>query len=160
VLTPDDDGPLATLGLDPFDAAFERFLSVTTARRHAHSLLRDQHTVRGIGRGYADDILHDAHLSPFATVGTMDAATRTRLLTSIRSVLTDALASERARSGGLSDASLGDRFRVHRRAGQPCPRCSRTLERVSYATHEVVYCPDCQCKGKVLADRRMSKLMK
>lgn len=160
VLGEGDDGPLAELGPDPFSDEFERFLLVTTDTRHVHSLLGDQRTVRGIGRGYADDILHEAQLSPFATVGTMDAPTRARLLDAIRRVMTDALTGERERTGGLSDASLGDRFRVHRRAGEPCPRCGRTLERVSYATHEVVYCPTCQTKGKVLADRRMSRLVK
>ena len=63
---------------------------------------------------------------------------------------------ERGRTGGLSQPKLGEHFEVHARAGTPCPRCGETLRRVSYESHEVVYCPNCQTNGKVLADRRMS----
>ncbi|HEX3946279.1 MAG TPA: zinc finger domain-containing protein, partial [Acidimicrobiales bacterium] len=67
---------------------------------------------------------------------------------------------ERQRTGGLSDAKLGDRFSVHRRAGQPCPRCGETLQRVSYESYEIVYCTRCQTSGRVLADRRLSRLLR
>jgi formamidopyrimidine-DNA glycosylase len=60
----------------------------------------------------------------------------------------------------LSAARLGDRFSVHNRAGQPCPRCGETLARVSFDSHEVAYCPHCQTRGKVLADRRLSRLLR
>ncbi len=160
VLGEGDDGPLATLGPEPFDAAFAELVRQSDDRRQLHGLLRDQHTVAGIGRGYADDILHRAQLSPFATLATLGDAGRERLLVSVREVLDDALGRERERLGGLSEASLGGRFAVHRRAGEPCPKCKRRLERISYASHEVVYCPSCQTKGKVLADRRMSRLLR
>ncbi|MCU1490849.1 MAG: lyase, partial [Acidimicrobiaceae bacterium] len=104
--------------------------------------------------------LNRAGLSPFATLAQLDAPARERLLSSIRAVLDEALASERARTGGLSDAKLGDRFAVHRRAGQPCPRCGTTLERISYSSYEVAYCPSCQTGGKALADRRLSRLLR
>lgn len=160
LLAPGDSGPLGALGYDPFSEEFATFVRTATDGRRLHGLLRDQRTVRGIGRGYADDILNAARLSPFATLAKLDADARERLLQSVRSVLAAAVDAERDRDGGLSESSLGDRFRVHRRAGQPCPQCGRRLERVSYATHEVVYCPDCQCGGKVLADRRLSRLLK
>lgn len=160
VLGDGDDGPLATLGPEPFDEAFSELIRHGEDRRQLHGLLRDQHTVAGIGRGYADDILHRAKLSPFATLVGLTEAGRERLLLSVLEVLDEALVRERERTGGLSESSLGGRFAVHRRAGEPCPRCMRRLERISYASHEVVYCPACQTKGKVLADRRMSRLLR
>ena len=75
-------------------------------------------------------------------------------------MLADGLEKERTREGGLSDPKLGTNFEVHGRAGTPCPRCGETLRRVSYESHEVAYCPACQTAGKVLADRRMSRLVK
>jgi formamidopyrimidine-DNA glycosylase len=155
-----DDGPLAALGPEPDEPAFAEFVRHAQDARHLHSMLRDQHTVAGIGRGYADDVLHRAQLSPFASLSGLDLAGRERLLASVIEVLDEALERERQRTGGLSDASLGDRFTIHRRAGTACPRCGRQLERVSYSSHEVVYCPTCQKRGKVLADRRLSRLLR
>jgi len=160
ILAAGDDGPMATLGVDPFSEAFAVLVRDGTDRRHLHTMLRDQHTVAGIGRGYADDLLNVARLSPFATLSGLDADARERLLDAVRAVLTEALDKERQRTGALSAASLGDRFAVHRRAGEPCPACARRLERVSFESYEIVYCPDCQTKGKVLADRRLSRLLR
>lgn len=160
VLGAGDDGPLGVLGPEPFEETFAEFVRTSEDRRHLHGVLRDQRTVAGIGRGYADDILHRAHLSPFGALAGMDAVVREGLLCSVREVLDEALARERERTGGLSAASLGDRFAVHRRAGEPCPNCGRRLERVSYTSHEIVYCPTCQTNGRVLADRRLSRLLR
>jgi formamidopyrimidine-DNA glycosylase len=77
----------------------------------------------------------------------------------IHAVLPAALDVERRRSGGLP-TKLGDHFTVHNRAGEPCPRCGADLHRVSYEDYEVTYCPTCQTGGKVLADRRMSRLLR
>ena len=74
-------------------------------------------------------------------------------------MLDDALEVERRRTGGLP-TKLGDHFIVHNRAGEPCPDCGDDLRRVSYESHEVVYCPTCQTGGKILADRRMSRLLR
>ena len=86
--------------------------------------------------------------------------TGARLVAEIRVVFADAIASERKRTGGLSEPKLGTGFAVHNRAGQPCPVCGEPLLRVSYESHEVVYCRRCQTKGRVLADRRLSRLLK
>jgi formamidopyrimidine-DNA glycosylase len=115
--------------------------------------------VAGVGRGYADDILHAALLSPYSTLAGLGAGERARLLEAVRQVLADGLAAERQRTGGLP-TKLGDHWIVHGRAGEPCPRCGADLRRISYESHEVTYCPPCQTGGKVLADRRLSRLVR
>jgi formamidopyrimidine-DNA glycosylase len=160
VLGPGEDGPLATLGPEPGDDAFAELIRHDESTRQLHTLLRNQHVVAGIGRGHVDDALNRAGLSPFASLKSLTAAQREDLLAAIRSVLDEALAKERTRRGALSEAKLGDRFLVHNRLGEPCPRCGEPLHRVSFDSHEVVYCTHCQTKGKVLADRRMSKLLR
>ena len=158
VVAEGDNGPLAALGPEPFDDAFATLVMRSDDRRRVHTILRDQRTVAGIGRGYSDDILHQARLSPFASLAGLDPDGRRALVEAVHQVLTDALQGERARTGGLPP-KLGDRFRVHGRYGTPCPRCGADLRRVSYESHEVAYCPTCQTGGKVLADRRMSRLL-
>jgi formamidopyrimidine-DNA glycosylase len=160
VLAPGDDGPLATLGPEPDSDAFAELVLRGDDRRRVHTLLRDQRTVAGVGRGYADDALWRARLSPYASLASLDDDERARLLDAVRSVLADGLELERARTGGLSKPKLGEHFEVHARYGTPCPRCGETLRRVSYESHEVTYCPACQTGGKVLADRRLSRLVK
>jgi formamidopyrimidine-DNA glycosylase len=159
VLDPHDDGPMSDLGPEPFDDAFVSVVSEANDRRHLNTFLRDQKTVAGIGRGFSDDILHHARLSPFATTGSLNEEQRRSLVDSTRSVLEEATERERSRTGGLP-AKMGNRFRIHNHNGQPCPRCGDTLQRVSYESREVVYCPTCQTEGKVLADRRLSRLIK
>ncbi len=159
VLGEDDDGPLAVLGVEPFSEDYATLVLSGADSRRVHTLLRDQRTVAGIGRGYSDDILHRARLSPYATLAGLPTDDRQALLAATREVLTDALAAERRRSGGLP-TKIGDHFTVHGRYGTPCPRCGADLRRVSYESHEVTYCPACQTGGKVLADRRLSRLVR
>jgi formamidopyrimidine-DNA glycosylase len=160
VLGPGDDGPLATLGPEPDAPEFAELILHGDDRRRVHTVLRDQHTVAGVGRGYADDALWRAQLSPYASLASLTDDERARLLGALRSVLADGLERERRRGGGLSDPKLGGNFEVHGRHGTPCPRCGATLRRVSYESHDVTYCPTCQTEGKVLADRRLSRLLK
>src|SRR6266542_4023255 len=159
VLAEGDDGPLAKLGPEPDSPEFERFVLEGDDTRRVHTILRDQRTVAGIGRGYADDILDRAQISPFATLAGLSDEERRRLLDGTHEVLDEALASERQRTGGLQ-TKIGDHFAVHGRYGYPCPRCGGDLRRVSYESHEVAYCPACQTGGKILADRRMSRLVR
>jgi formamidopyrimidine-DNA glycosylase len=160
VLGPGDEGPLASLGPEVTSDEFAAWLRSSDDGRRVHTILRDQHTVAGVGRGYADDALHRAHLSPYASLKSLTPDERDRLLTAILSVLADGLERERTRAGGLSANKLGEHFTVHGKAGLPCPECGEDLKRVSYESHEVVYCPHCQTGGKVLADRRLSRLVK
>jgi formamidopyrimidine-DNA glycosylase len=160
VLAPGDEGPLEGLGPEPDAPEFERLIRSGDDRRRVHTLLRDQHTVAGVGRGYADDALWRAGLSPYATLASLNADERQRLLDAVRGVVADGIAKERTRAGGLSEPKLGGHFEVHGRTGAPCPRCGEPMRRVSYESHEVTYCPHCQTGGKVLADRRLSRLVK
>jgi formamidopyrimidine-DNA glycosylase len=160
VLAPDDEGPLADLGPEPGSDEFATFIRTSTSKRHLTTDLRDQHTVSGIGRGWGDDILQRAQLSPFASLGSLKPEQREALLSAAVEVLGEALELERQRLGGLSESSLGGRFKVHGRFGEPCPTCGTKLERVSFESYEMAYCPTCQTGGKVLADRRLSRLLK
>lgn len=159
IVSEGDEGPLAVLGPEPDSEAFADMILLGDDRRRVHTILRDQRTVAGIGRGYSDDILHRARLSPYATLAALDRDERDRLLDATGTVLAEALESERRRTGGLP-TKLGDHFTVHNRYGQPCPRCGGDLRRVSYESHEITYCPSCQTDGKVLADRRFSRLVR
>jgi formamidopyrimidine-DNA glycosylase len=160
LLEPGDEGPLESLGPEADSDEFAEFVRTSTDGRRIHTLLRDQHTVAGVGRGYSDDILHHAHLSPYATLKSLSSEQRETLLDAIHAVLDDGLARERKREGGLSANKLGEHFVVHGKAGVPCPVCGEDLQRVSYESHEVVYCPRCQTGSRVLADRRLSRLVK
>jgi formamidopyrimidine-DNA glycosylase len=159
VLAPGEEGPLAALGPEPDSKEFADLIRIGTDTRRVHTMLRDQHTVAGIGRGYSDDILHHARLSPYASLASLSEEQREVLLASVQEVLAEGLLEERKRAGGLP-AKVGDHWIVHGKYGTPCPRCGADLRRVSYESHEVTYCPDCQTGGKILADRRMSRLIK
>jgi formamidopyrimidine-DNA glycosylase len=159
VLADGDDGPLARLGPEALSDEFADWVRASDDARRVHTILRDQRTVAGVGRGYSDDVLHHAMLSPYAVLGKLSVEERERLLAGLREVLENALVAERERTGGLP-TKIGDHFTVHNRYGTPCPRCGEDLRRVSYESHEVAYCPACQTGGKVLADRRLSRLVR
>jgi formamidopyrimidine-DNA glycosylase len=159
VLVAGDDGPIAALGPEATSDEAAELLRRTHDGRRVHTILRDQRTIAGVGRGYSDDILHRAHLSPTAQLSKLDGAQRERLVAGLREVLVEALDAERRRTGGLP-TKIGDHFGVHGKYGEPCPRCGTDLRRVSYESHEITYCPHCQTGDKVLADRRLSRLVR
>jgi formamidopyrimidine-DNA glycosylase len=159
VLAAGDEGPLARLGPEAMSPEADTLLRESDDGRRVHTILRDQRTIAGVGRGYADDVLHRAKLSPYASLGKLDADERARLIVAIHGVLDDALEVERGRSGGLP-TKIGDHFTVHGKYGEPCPVCGDDLRRVSYESHEVAYCPTCQTGGKRLADRRLDRLIR
>ena len=160
VLAPGDDGPA---GRPRPGAAVGRVRAIWSARAPTPGgctpCCATSARSPGIGRGYADDILHRARLSPYASLATMPAEDRERLLAAVHEVLAEGLEVERRRTGGLP-TKVGDHWVVHGRAGTPCPVCGDDLRRVSYESHEVAYCPTCQTGGKVLADRRLSRLVR
>ncbi|TML92738.1 MAG: Fpg/Nei family DNA glycosylase [Actinobacteria bacterium] len=159
VLAAADPGPLDRLGPDVLSDEFTDIVRTGDDTRRVHTILRDQRSVAGVGRGYSDDILHRARLSPYATLAGLSSDERDRLVAAIHEVLAEGLEAERKRTGGLPP-KVGDHWVVHGRYGQPCPVCGADLRRVSYESHEVTYCPTCQTGGKVLADRRLSRLVR
>jgi formamidopyrimidine-DNA glycosylase len=159
ILEPRDEGPLAKLGPEVLTPEAEAWLRAADDNRRVHTILRDQRTLCGMGRGYTDDVLHDARMSPTAQLAKLDGQRREQLIGSIRAVLDAAIEAERARSGGLP-TKIGDHFTVHNKAGQPCPRCGADLRRVTYESHEVTYCPECQTGGQRLSDRRLDRLIR
>jgi formamidopyrimidine-DNA glycosylase len=128
--------------------------------RPLYALLRDQHVIAGIGRSWVDEILHAARLSPFKRGSDLEEDEAHRLRTSIMRVLGGAIETyERELSLPLPD-KLPMPLTVHRRNGEPCPRCGDTLEAVFYEDYVMCYCPACQTDGRVLKDRRLSRLLK
>jgi formamidopyrimidine-DNA glycosylase len=122
--------------------------------RRLHSFLRDQRALAGIGRAWANEILHTAKLSPYALTTELDAGEVARLHAAIREELARGLA---LRERGAADAKV---YRVHRRLGEPCHVCGTPLAQVDFEEHTIFYCPECQTGGRVLKDRRMSRLLR
>jgi formamidopyrimidine-DNA glycosylase len=152
---------IAALGPDALDLSAEdlaRVLAPNSGR--IKTVITDQKVIAGIGNAYSDEILHVAKISPFATAGKLTEAQLAALHDAMISVLTDAV----SRSVGQQAATLkGEKrsgLRVHARTGLPCPVCGDTVREVSFADKSFQYCPTCQTGGKVLADRRMSRLLK
>lgn len=153
--------PLARLGPEPLGlpgATWRERLAAPPAR--LHTALRDGRRVAGIGRAYASDIMWAARLAPFARTDRLTDEDCTRLAAATDTVLGQALerACERITTN-LPDREARVTL-VHRHYGEPCVRCGRTLARVSFEGYELVYCPDCQNGGRVLADRRLSRLLR
>ena len=128
--------------------------------RPLYALLRDQHVIAGIGRSWVDEILHAAKLSPFKRGSDLDPDELQRLRTAIVGRLGDAIGHyERELKLPIPD-KLPMPLLVHRRNGEPCPRCGDQLEAVFYEDYVMCYCPTCQTDGKLLKDRRLSRLLK
>ena len=122
--------------------------------RRLHSLLRDQRIVAGIGRAWANEILHSAKLSPYALSGDLSDEEIERLGTAMNDELSRGLA---LREAGASDART---YRVHKRLGEPCHVCGTPLAQVDFEEHTIFYCPTCQTGGRILKDRRLSRLLR
>ncbi len=152
---------IAALGPDALQVGAERLAALLAGNTgRIKTVITDQKVIAGIGNAYSDEILHVAKLSPFATAGKLTGAQLAALHDAMISVLTDAV----SRSVGQQAATLkGEKrsgLRVHARTGLPCPVCGDTVREVSFADKSFQYCPTCQTGGKVLADRRMSRLLK
>jgi len=163
VRSPEEVAPVARLGIDPLDPAFtpDRLAGILGgANATLKVALTTQSLIAGVGNAYSDEALHAARLSPFKLTSTLDGGDVDRLHDALVGVLTAAV----ERTEGLPAAELkGDKKRsmaVHGRKGLPCPACGDTVREVSYATRSLQYCPTCQTGGRVLADRRLSRLLK
>jgi formamidopyrimidine-DNA glycosylase len=136
------------------------FLPLLDAPRPLHSLLRDQHVIAGIGRSWVDEILHAAKLSPFKRGADLDADEAERLRAATIAELGRAIDHyEEVIALPIPD-KLPMPLNVHRHQGEPCPRCGDQLEAVFYEDYVMSYCPTCQTEGKLLKDRRLSRLLR
>ncbi|MGP0101864.1 MAG: Fpg/Nei family DNA glycosylase [Solirubrobacteraceae bacterium] len=156
------DDSLATLGPEawPEPGGPARLKELLDAPRPLHALLRDQHVIAGIGRSWVDEILWQARLSPYKRGADLDGDEAQRLHDAIVEVLGGALAHyEQAVVLPIPD-KLPMPLRVHRHQGEPCPRCATTLRAVHFEDYVIAYCPACQTDGRVLKDRRLSRLLR
>jgi formamidopyrimidine-DNA glycosylase len=163
VRDPADVPGVARLGIDALDPSLSpaRLGELVGAERGTlKSVLADQSVIAGIGNAYSDEILHAAQLSPFRHADALTGDELDRLAAAIRDVLSAAVAL----ALGSDPAALKDgkkqSMRVHGRTGLPCPVCGETVREVSLASRSFQYCPRCQTGGRVLADRRLSRLLR
>ena len=149
------DAELAHLGPDALDLDAEALGAILRReRRQLHPLLRDQRALTGIGRAHANEILWEARLSPFRLSTDLGDEEVETLATAIEDDLGRAL---ELRLAGKGDAQV---YRIHAHFGDPCPRCGEILRRVDFEEHTITYCPACQTGGRVLKDRRLSRLLR
>ena len=155
----DDEESLATLGPEAWPDPPE-LGPLLDAPRPLHGLLRDQRVIAGIGRSWVDEILWTARLSPFKRGDDLSDEEAVDLRSAIAGVLDGTIEHyERVITLPIPD-KLPMPLKVHRHQGEPCPRCGTTLEAVHYEDYVMSYCPNCQTAGRVLKDRRLSRLLK
>ena len=156
LLTPEAaEAELAHLGPEALGVGAEALGEICVSEsRRLHSLLRDQQAIAGIGRAWANEILHHAKLSPYALSRELTSEEVERLA--------EAIDAELARGLELRERGAGDArvYRVHKKLGEPCYVCGAPIARVDFEEHTIYYCPDCQTGGRVLKDRRLSKLLR
>ncbi|MGW4851592.1 Fpg/Nei family DNA glycosylase [Streptomyces sp. NPDC004288] len=154
---------VARLGPDPLAEDFgpaEFAALLAGEHRQIKGALRDQSLLAGIGNAYSDEILHAAKMSPFKPTQNLTPEETTALYTAMRTTLREAVDRSHGLAAGRLKAEKKSGLRVHGKAGEPCPVCGDTLREVSFSDSALQYCPTCQTGGKILADRRMSKLLK
>jgi formamidopyrimidine-DNA glycosylase len=153
---------LASLGPEawPDPGGPARLKELLDAPRPLHTLLRDQRTIAGIGRSWVDEILWESRLSPYKRGADLDEQEAARLRDAVVAVLGGAVSHyEQAVRLPIPD-KLPMPLRVHRHEGEPCPRCATTLRAVHFEDYVIAYCPTCQTEGRVLKDRRLSRLLR
>ena len=157
----DDDEAVATLGPEAWPAPpADELARLIDQPRHLHPLLRDQRVIAGIGRSWVDEILWTACLSPFRKGSELGEEEVERLESAIDDRLGGALARYEDVVGDTIPDKLPMPLEVHRRSGEPCPRCGTTIEAIHFKDYVLCYCPEEQTGGRVLKDRRLSRLLK
>jgi formamidopyrimidine-DNA glycosylase len=156
----ESDEMVATLGPEAWPAPpLEELARRIAQPRHLHPMLRDQRVIAGIGRSWVDEVLWEAALSPFRQGSELDDEEVERLHGAMH-VLGDAIDHYEEVIGDVVPDKMPMPLQVHRREGEPCPRCGATLAAVHFAEHVTTYCPEEQTGGRVLKDRRLSRLLK
>jgi formamidopyrimidine-DNA glycosylase len=146
---------LAHLGPEAYGLSAEQLGEILASdSRRLHAFLRDQRLIAGIGRAWANEILNHAQLSPYALT--------TELSDDEVQRLNDAIQEELARGLQIRERGVSDKkaYRVHNRLDEPCPRCGTPIARVDFEEHTIYYCPTCQTEGRILKDRRLSRLLR
>jgi formamidopyrimidine-DNA glycosylase len=155
-----EDEMVATLAPDAWPApSMDELTKRLDQPRHLHPLLRDQRAIAGIGRSWVDEILWEARLSPFKKGSELRGEEIKRIHDALH-VLGDALDRYEDVIGEQIPDKMPMPLKVHRREGEPCPRCGTTIEAVFFSEHQMNYCPEEQTEGRVLKDRRLSRLLK
>ncbi len=142
----------ARLGIEPLDERFtaEHLRALARGRRApVKAFLLDQRTVAGVGNIYADEALFRARIHPLREAGRLRAAEWERVREAVVWAL---LAGIEARGATIDDfrhvdgvwGSFQNRFQVHRRAGEPCPRCGREIVKLRVAGRGTYVCERCQ----------------
>jgi formamidopyrimidine-DNA glycosylase len=146
---------LAHLGPEALGVGADALAGILRAEaRRLHPLLRDQRALAGIGRAWSNEILLAARLSPYALSTELGDEEIERLAAAIDAELTRGLA---LREQGLPDAKV---YRIHGHLGEPCPQCATPIAQIDFEEHTVYYCPACQTGGRILKDRRLSRLLR
>jgi formamidopyrimidine-DNA glycosylase len=156
-----EDEAVATLGPDAYPSPpVDELASLLDQPRHLHPLLRDQRTIAGIGRSWVDEVLWTARLSPFQKGSDLEPEEIEALHSACEEVLGDALAHYEEVVGDTIPDKMPMPLKVHRRAGEDCPRCGTRIEAIHFRDYVMCYCPEEQTGGRILKDRRLSKLLK
>ncbi|MGZ4301312.1 MAG: DNA-formamidopyrimidine glycosylase family protein [Gaiellaceae bacterium] len=156
LLNPEElEEELAHLGPEALGIGAERLAEIcATESRRLHSMLRDQRVIAGIGRAWANEILHHAKLSPYELTRNVTPEQVEALAGAIDAELTRGL---ELREQGANDKRT---YRVHKKLGEPCYVCGTAIAQVDFEEHTIYYCPECQTGGRVLKDRRLSRLLR
>jgi formamidopyrimidine-DNA glycosylase len=155
------DEAVATLGPDAYPPPpADELASLLDQPRHLHPLLRDQRTIAGIGRSWVDELLWTARLSPFQKGSDLDDDEVEALHAAMDEVLGGAIAHYEDVVGDTIPDKMPMPLKVHRRAGEDCPRCGARIEAIHFKDYVMCYCPEEQTGGRVLKDRRLSRLLK
>ena len=155
------DEAVATLGPDAYPPPpGDELAKLLDQPRHLHPLLRDQRTIAGIGRSWVDELLWTARLSPFQKGSELDGDEVEALHTAMDEVLGGAIAHYEDVVGDTIPDKMPMPLQVHRRAGEECPRCGARIEAIHFKDYVMCYCPEEQTGGRVLKDRRLSRLLK
>ncbi len=164
VRAPDEVPGIASLGPDPLSDEFTvdvlHGILSDAGRAQIKGVLRHQGTIAGIGNAYSDELLHAARMSPFKPASSIEGEELQVLYDAIRDVLGDAVERSRGLAASELKGEKKSHMAVHGRKGEVCPVCGDTVREVSFADSSLQYCPTCQTGGKILADRRLSKLLK
>ncbi|MBI1884736.1 MAG: Fpg/Nei family DNA glycosylase [Chloroflexi bacterium] len=129
------------------DLTDERFRQrLSRYRGQIKNVLTTEQCVAGIGNAYSDEVLFEAGIHPYRRRSELPAEAEGRLYRAMRSVFAWAtpIVVERMEREGLPSDHYRDHLRVHRRGGQPCPRCGASITEITAGQRITNFCRHCQ----------------